>query len=110
MGLGVWKESAEPVQITTEGERPSELHYVLKVDARAEKADPSTMQYDGVVNDFHGFVGEVTYLNDQPALTTTKFLPGATYVSWNVQRLRQLLDKEVSLKRGCINSSMLTWP
>ncbi len=102
MNLGVWKEATDPVDLTTEGQTPVELHYVLEGDARAEKSDPSTMHGDGVVNSFFGFVGEVAYVGDHPALTTTKLSPGAKYVSWNTARLTQLLDKDESLKKALL--------
>ena len=102
MNLGVWKEATDPVDLTTEGQTPVELHYVLEGDARAEKSDPATMHGDGVVNSFFGFVGEVAYVGDHPAITTTKLSPGAKYVSWNTARLTQLLDKDESLKKALL--------
>jgi hypothetical protein len=109
MKFGVWKEANETVQITTEGLKPTELYYVLEGDAKAEKSDPATMHGDGVVNQFFGFVGEVAYMSDQPALSTTKLFPGAKYVSWEAAKLTQLLDKDESLKKGLLqlfNSDM----
>ncbi len=100
MNLGVWKEATDPVDLTTEGLKPVELHYVLEGDARAEKTDPATMHGDGVVNSFFGFVGEVAYVGDHPALTTTKLSPGAKYVSWNTERLTKMLDKDEPLKKA----------
>ncbi len=102
MNLSVWKEAKETVCITTEGLKPTELHFVLEGDAIAEKFDPATMHGDGVVNRFSGFVGEVAYLNDQPALATTKLQPGSNYVSWDAVRLTQLLNKDESLKKGLL--------
>jgi hypothetical protein len=100
LSLGVWKEATETVQITTEGLKPSELYYVLEGNARAVKADPATMHGDGVVNDFVGFIGEVAYVTDHPALTTTELEPGAKYISWNIAELTRLLDKDDSIKKG----------
>ena len=100
LSLGVWKEVEQTVEITTEGQKPTELHYVLEGDARAVKADPATMHGDGVVNGFFGFVGEVAFVTDQPAIATTVLEPGAKYISWNIVRLSQMLDKDDSLKKG----------
>jgi DNA-binding winged helix-turn-helix (wHTH) protein len=100
INLGMWREATEPVYITTEGIRPTELYYVLEGDARAEKSNPTSMHGDGIVDNFSGFVGEVAYMGDQPALTSTKLLPGAKYVSWNTTQLTRLLDGDLSLKNG----------
>ena len=102
MNLSIWKEAAGTVSITTEGRKPSELHFVLQGDARAVKSDPTTMHGDGVVNNFSGFVGEVAYLGDQPALATTELFAGSKYVSWDTERLTQLLGKDESLKAGLL--------
>ncbi len=100
LSLGVWKEATEPVEITTEGLKPTELHYVLEGNARAVKADPATMHGDGIVDGFFGFIGEVAYVTDHPAIATTILEPGAKYMSWNVSQLTKLLDKDDSLKKG----------
>lgn len=102
MNLAVWMEATEPVYITIEGVRPTELHYVIEGDARAEKADSSTMHGDGIVSNFSGFVGEIAYVNDRPALTSTKLLTGAKYVSWNTAKLTKLTDKDLPLKNGLL--------
>jgi DNA-binding winged helix-turn-helix (wHTH) protein len=102
MNLGKWREVTEPVYITFEGVRPTELYYVVEGDGIAEKSDPNSMHGDGVYKNFSGFVGEVAYMGDQPALTSTKFLPGTKYVSWNTSQLTKLLDGDLSLKNGLL--------
>ena len=102
MNLGMWREVTEPVYITIEGIRPTELYYVLEGDGIAEKSDPQTMHGDGVYKDFSGFVGEVAYMGDQPALASNKFLPGTKYVSWDTAKLTKLLDGDLSLKNGLL--------
>lgn len=102
MKLGVWKEAKETVQITTEGLVPKELYFVLHGDAKAEKSDPTTMEGDGFVSGFSGFVGEVAYLGRHPAIATTKLFMGSRYVSWDTAQLTQLLNKDESLKNGLL--------
>jgi Popeye protein conserved region len=102
MKLGTWKVAGAEIQVTTEGVKLTELYYVVEGDARAAKADPNSMQGDGIVKGFHGFIGEVAYLNDIPALTSTILAPGSRYVSWNCAQLKQLLEKDHALKQNLL--------
>ena len=82
------------MQLTTEGEVPEKIFYVLdgKVSigkqGRVLEREPKL------------FIGEIAFLRDKAASATVTTVAKALYVSWEQSELRALLKKNDDLKNA----------
>lgn len=81
----------EPVTLASEGKLLDQLFFVLD-GAVAIKKQGSTARLSGGV-----FIGEVAFLNKQPASATVQLSPGARYLVWDSADLERLIDRAPAL-------------
>lgn len=92
MKFARWHHADEPRTLTTEGNPPASLFFVLDGDIEVSKEGRSFPVPPGI------FIGEIGFLLDRPASATVKLNPGAHYVEWSREQLTALLEKYPSLK------------
>jgi len=86
-----WHASNEQDTLTTEGEKPERLFYVLDGDVLIEKDGTTFAVSDG------RFIGEIGYVLDEPATANVRAPEGTRYVSWKVSDLTRLSYKKPAI-------------
>jgi hypothetical protein len=87
-----WRTAEAGETLTTEGEVPGCLYYVLEGEVRIAKGDRAfTIRPKA-------FIGEVAYLHDQPASATVTLGAGARYLRWDVVVLERRLNSRAALR------------
>lgn len=84
--------------IVTEGEVPKELHFVLRGPIEIRKGGLSFTGGEGV------FIAEVAFLTGAPASATVVTGPGADYLSWDVQKLQQIMLSRPRMRAALVAS------
>jgi CRP-like cAMP-binding protein len=92
--LADWHVSAEPAQLTVEGEKPKHLYYILSGDVTIAKQGRSFMATPRT------FIGEIAFLRGTSASATVTTPSDAHYVSWPVGELQDLLKRNDDLKNA----------
>jgi len=92
--LATWHEVEEPVQLTTEGEPPDKIFYVLDGKVNIGKQGRLLEREPKL------FIGEIAFLRDKAATATVTTAAKALYVSWEQSELRALLKKNDDLKNA----------
>ena len=105
MRHGTLHDTNEPVELTAEGRRPEQLHYVFRGSTQLIKGVTSFRIRERV------FIGEIGWLMKAPASATAMLPEGGVFVSWDMQRLnavcarrpafRQALDLLISRDLAC---------
>ena len=94
--LARWSTARGGEIMTREGERPSELFYVLAGTATIEKSGRS---FDVGPKTF---IGEIAFLNGSMASATATLGAGARYVSWPVEDLNKRIEGRQALKHAVV--------
>ena len=98
-----FRTTANEKPLLIAGEKPDQLHYLLKGAATISKNGSSHSIANGV------FLGEVAFLNNSPASATVTLQPDSECVSWNVTGLKALMqnDKTIDIAmRGFFNHDL----
>lgn len=105
MRHGTLHDTNEIVELTAEGRRPEQLHYIFRGSAQLRKGVTSFRIRERV------FIGEIGWLMKAPASATATLPQGGVFVSWDIQRLnaicarrpafRQSLDALISRDLAC---------
>lgn len=77
--------------LTTAGEKPENLYFVLEGDVLIEKDGTTFPVSDG------RFIGEIGYVLDAPATGTVRAQQGTRYVSWTTADLARLANKKPAI-------------
>ncbi|MCA0432195.1 MAG: popeye domain-containing protein [Proteobacteria bacterium] len=91
---GTWHTAEEPMLLTTEGEKPDRLYYVLNGAVTIEKAGRS-FPVDSRI-----FIGELAFLRKKPATATVRVGEGATYISWAADDLDKLFKRNDDMRNA----------
>lgn len=83
-----WHTSDGSDVLTTAGEKPDHLYYILDGEVQIEKDGARFPVSDG------RFIGEIGYVLDGPATGTVSAPAGTRYVAWNTNVLRLLGRKK----------------
>lgn len=86
--IASWHTSEGSDVLTTEGEKPEYLYYVLDGDVLVRKDNTSFPISDG------RFIGEIGYVLYGPATGTVTAPKGTRYVAWSTAQLRDLGRKK----------------
>lgn len=90
----MWHEVDEATQLTTEGQMPDKLYYVL--DGKVSIGKQERILEAGPML----FIGEIAFLRDKAATATVRTAEKSLYVSWNQAELRNLFRKDDGLKNA----------
>lgn len=82
--LATWRTSDGTDVLTTAGQKPENLYYILSGEVEIEKDGVKFPLSEG------RFVGEIGYVLDGPATGTVRAPAGTRYVAWKTSELRQL--------------------
>ncbi|MCA0432190.1 MAG: cyclic nucleotide-binding domain-containing protein [Proteobacteria bacterium] len=102
---GTWQQAEGSTQITTEGAALDRLYFVMDGDIEIEKSGRKITPDSGI------FIGEIAFLSNKPATATVTLRPGARYVSWDSNALRQQLARDSALQHGMLkllNADLMT--
>ncbi len=89
--------------LLVDGEKPAQLHYLLKGEAVIIKGGTRVPIQPDV------FLGEIAFLNSSAASATVHLLDAAECISWNSDHLRKLMrnDKSIDIAmRGIFNHDL----
>jgi CRP-like cAMP-binding protein len=89
-----WHQAHVPTRLTTAGQMPKALHFILEGKAEVERGG---QRFDIGP---HCFVGELAFLRGAPATATAHSKVGALYVSWDPEKLRALMNKNDEVSRA----------
>lgn len=84
MRAAEWIPASERIRLTSFGEIPDKLYFVVSGNLCIEKPGGSTT----IPGD--KFIGEIAYLRGEPASATVVAEPGAMIVAWDKSRIRAL--------------------
>ena len=87
-----WFDAPSAEQITTEGEIPERLYFII--DGEALVARDNKEFFVGP----NGFIGELAYLIKKPATASVKLTDKAVGVSWKTSNLTKLLAANPQMK------------
>ncbi len=93
---GTWHHADETVTLTTEGDKPDRLHYVLDGTIAILKADRSIAVAPNL------FIGELAYMRKRPATATVVVSGNAHYISWLHDDLESLFKRNDDLRTAMI--------
>lgn len=99
------RRKAEGAALLVQGERPVELFYLLKGEARLQKGQHGFAISPGV------FLGEIAFLNASSASATVQLQQGAECLAWNSEKLLALMKKDKAIDialRGLFNHDLAT--
>jgi len=85
MKIGTWFHAEKEEQITTKGEVPERLFFILNGTVSVDRGKSSFNVGPGV------FIGELAFLMKNPATANVSLSKSAKGVSWNVSELSRLL-------------------
>jgi len=91
---GSWKETDAVTQLTSEGGNPDKLFYVMEGEVEIDKGGRKITPESGI------FIGEIAFLSRKPATATVTLRPGARYVAWEAETLRQQLESDGALQNS----------
>jgi Popeye protein conserved region len=89
---GTWHHADEAVTLTTEGETPNQLHFVLNGAVQILKANRK------IPVEANLFIGELAYMRKRPATATVTVSGDAHYVSWTHDDLESLFKRNDDLR------------
>lgn len=89
---GSWHKSGEPQTLTTEGETPDQLFYVLSGNIEVNKANRNIPVAPNL------FIGELAYMRKRPATATVTVSGEARYISWSHEDLEALFKRNDDLR------------
>lgn len=92
---GVWCDAAAGDVLTREGEIASHLVFVATGAVRIEKFG----RIVGVCG-HHDFVGEISFMNNQPATATAIVTNSIRYLKFEREKLRKLVDKDKEIRHA----------
>jgi Cyclic nucleotide-binding domain len=92
--IATWHDVEDPVQLTTEGEVPDRLYYILSGNVLIGKQGRVLEREPKL------FIGEIAFLRDKTATATVTTAANSLYVSWEQAELRALLRKNEDLKNA----------
>ncbi len=92
---GQWCDAAAGDVLTREGEIASHLVFIASGAVRIEKAG----RIVGVCG-HHDFVGEISFMNDQPATATAIVANSIRYLNFEREKLRKLVDKDKEIRHA----------
>lgn len=87
-----WFDTPSAEQITTEGEIPERLYFIIDGEALVTRDNKEFFVGPNV------FIGELAYLIKKPATATVKLTDKAVGVSWTTSRLTKLLAANPQMK------------
>lgn len=85
MKIGTWFHTEKEEQITTKGEVPERLFFILDGTVSVDRGKNSFNVGPGV------FIGELAFLMKNPATADVRLTKSAKGVSWNVSELSRML-------------------
>jgi uncharacterized protein YjeT (DUF2065 family) len=97
------RTKASELPLLVEGQKPQQLHYLLKGVAEIKKGQTHHKISSGV------FLGEVAFLNETAASATVHLRDDAECVSWDSTALRALMAKDKAIDiamRGIFNHDL----
>jgi CRP-like cAMP-binding protein len=87
-----WFDGSSEEQITTEGEIPERLYFIIDGEALIARDDKEFLVGPNV------FIGELAYLIKKAATATVKLTDKAVGISWKTSRLTKLLASNPQMK------------
>ena len=90
--IAEWFDGPSAEQITTEGEIPERLHFLIDGEALVSRDNKEFFAGPNV------FIGELAYLIKKPATATVKLTDKAVGVSWKTSSLTKLLAANPQMK------------
>ena len=90
--LGQWRTAIEAHVLTAEDAVPDSLFFVLSGDLHLLKSGRD------ITLDAPAFIGEVAFIQDQPASATVRLSAGGRYVVWASAALRRYFVKQQGMR------------
>ena len=87
-----WFDGSSEERITTEGEIPSRLYFIINGEALIARDDKKFIVGPNV------FIGELAYLTKKPATATVKLTNKVVGISWKTTSLTKLLASNPQMK------------
>ena len=87
-----WFDGSSEEKITTEGEIPSRLYFIINGEALIARDDKKFIVGPNV------FIGELAYLTNKPATATVKLTNKVVGISWKATSLTKLLASNPQMK------------
>ena len=87
-----WFDGSSEEKITTEGEIPSRLYFIINGEALIARDDKKFILGPNV------FIGELAYLTKKPATATVKLTDKVVAISWKTTSLTKLLASNPQMK------------
>ena len=87
-----WFDGSSEERITTEGEIPSRLYFIINGEALIARDDKKFIVGPNV------FIGELAYLTKKPATATVKLTDKVVGISWKTTSLTKLLASNPQMK------------
>ena len=87
-----WFDGSSEEKITTEGEIPSRLYFIINGEALIARDDKKFIVGPNV------FIGELAYLTNKPATATVKLTDKVVGISWKATSLTKLLASNPQMK------------
>ena len=87
-----WFDGSSEEKITTEGEIPSRLYFIINGEALIARDDKKFIVGPNV------FIGELAYLTKKPATATVKLTDKVVGISWKTTSLTKLLASNPQMK------------
>ena len=87
-----WFDGSSEEKITTEGEIPSRLYFIINGEAVIARDDKKFIVGPNV------FIGELAYLTKKPATATVKLTDKVVAISWKTTSLTKLLASNPQMK------------
>ena len=87
-----WFDGSSKEKITTEGEIPSRLYFIINGEALIARDDKKFIVGPNV------FIGELAYLTKKPATATVKLTDKVVGISWKTTSLTKLLASNPQMK------------
>ena len=79
--MGKWTRVISETVLTTAGQRPQHLHYIVEGEVEISKDERKFAIMAPL------FIGEVAFLRHTPASATVRVKPGALHISWSCAEL-----------------------
>ena len=87
-----WFDGSSEERITTEGEIPSRLYFIINGEALIARDDKKFIVGPNI------FIGELAYLTKKPATATVKLTDKVVGISWKTTSLTKLLASNPQMK------------
>ena len=87
-----WFDGSSEEKITTEGEIPSRLYFIINGEALIARDDKKFIVGPNI------FIGELAYLTKKPATATVKLTDKVVGISWKTTSLTKLLASNPQMK------------